>query len=605
MGLVDTYNSIRSGDSEDLLGIVTFAEEWCLMKLTLAQKTILKLYAGEQLGEYVDPPHLISEKEWLERMYEENRFPQNLHERIEDIGIAGFQQMILVMGRRSGKSTMIGVAALYSIYKLLMMDNPQQYYNMVEGDTISVAIAATSQDQTEKTSFGKILRICHEAIARNTPLAKWIDEDGLRAQTIYFKTKADHEKEQNVRRNKRVKGQRFASVQMEAYNSNADSHRGNAVIAAILDEFAQFGITKEGRDAASYFHQTLVASFPQFGKDSRLFILSTPQGEVGKFYEIYREAWEGGTRSTLAVHMPTWVAWQYEKRPLIRMEQIADDDFFDFSWDYKNGETFEVAWMRAPAHVRREFGAEFEGAEAQWLPTILVRENFEKQNLIERKRGIIGHIYTAHADPSRSGDGFAFVIVHKEITDEGKEVIITDHAFRWFVAPHGRYISYGSDYEHVFYQDGEQPAFIHTSYPMKHIKRKLHDFNIHYLTFDQFGSSAFVDELNEYCLNHGLDTEVDTIHFTRPYNFERATLFETLLLEDRLWSYPHPIMRWELVNLQKDRHGKVAKSLYSSDDYYDALSAAVKNAMELPEGAGGTLRGGHLDVEPSFPNVWM
>lgn len=504
-------------------------------------------------------------------------------------------------------TSLIAVAALYSIYKLLMKDNPQAYYNMVEGDTISVAVAATSQDQTEKTSFGKILRICQDAIANNTPLAKWIDTDGLRAQTIYFKTVNDSRKEREIRKNKSIKNQRIASVQMEAYNSSADSHRGNAVIAAILDEFAQFGITKEGRDAASYFHQTLVASFAQFGKDSRLFILSTPQGEIGKFYEIYRDAWDGTSRYTLAVHMPTWVAWQYEENPNVRMEDIADSDFYDFNWDYENGEAFEVAWMRAPSHIRREFGAEFEGAEAQWLPSILIRENFMREELFERFKGIIGRSYVAHADPARTGDGFAFVIVHKELINDGtpygKEVIFVDHAFRWYVAPHNKYESYGDKYEEVIYQEGDKPAFIHTSKPMRHIKKKLNDFNIQYLSFDHFQQTGYVDELVDYCMERDIDTQIDTIHFTRPYNFERSKMVETLLLEDRLRTYEHPILKWEFLNLQKDRVGRVSKSLYSTDDLYDALSTAALNAIDMPEGQGGSVQGGGLDIDPAMPRI--
>lgn len=602
MGLADTFESL-SGGKQEYLDINTFSERWCLVPLTLAQKVILKLYAGEPLSDRVTVPHRISEIEWLKEMYQRERFPKDIYDRIDSAGDEGFKNIVLVIGRRGGKSTLVAVAALYSIYKLLMKDNPQKHYGIQEGDTISVAVAATSQDQTQKTSFGKILHICHEAIANRTPLARWIDPDGFRKKTISFKTKNDSRKEKELRK-EGFKRESISSILIEAYNSNIDAFRGNAVIAGILDEFAQFGITADGRDAAAYFHQTLVASLQQFKKDARLFILSTPQGEVGKFYEVYREIWDGGATATLAIHMPTWEAWEFEKHPLITMKDLADDNNVEFSWDYENGEDFESAWMRTPAHIRREYGAEFEGAEAQWLPSILVRNNFEKESLSERPRGVMGRSYVAHADPGRTTDAFAFVICHKEVDQDMREIIIVDHAYRWYVAPHKRYQPY-EGYEHVVFQEGENPAFIHTSLPMKHIKTYLSRFNVELLTFDQFQNTGYVDELSYYCQEKDIPTAIDTIHFSRNYNMERSSQFETLLLEDRLWCYPHPILKWELVNLQKDKLGRVAKSTYSTDDMYDALSAAAMSALELPASDARDIKGHQLNVDPVMPDVSM
>ena len=131
---LDSFNKVIKkedvGPGAKAMPICAFAEKWCLQKPLLSQRVILKLYAGERLLEETLPGYEMSEQEWFETMYDKGYFPPNIKDAVEEG--RGFQDILLVVGRRGGKSTMIAIAALYSVYKVLMYDNPQKYYDIQE-----------------------------------------------------------------------------------------------------------------------------------------------------------------------------------------------------------------------------------------------------------------------------------------------------------------------------------------------------------------------------------------------------------------------------------------------------------------------------------------
>lgn len=610
MSLLRAFDSeFSTPEKNRLLSVTEFAEKWCCQKLTLPQTVIMKLYADEPLSTRVKPPYRISEQQWFEEMVDRGRFPANTYERVQERRGKGFTNILLSMGRRSGKSTMIGIAALYTVYKVLMHDDPQAYYGIQTGDVIEIAVAATTDAQSRKGPFMKIVNFCKDAVANGTPLAEWIDKEGIQSKTIYFKTRQDKKQEDDLKR-KKSKSMRNASVQIAAYNSNIDAFRGNSVIAGILDEFALIDITNDGYDPAEYFYSTLSASIPQFKGDGRMFILSTPKGRAGKFYSIYQDVYSGKTRSTIGIRMPTWEAWEYEPDPLYTLQSLSDSEDIPFIWD-KEIEDAEEAIERAPASFKREFGAEFEGAEDQWIPSFYLTTEHEERgffrpHLKHEVRGRVGKVYAAHADPARTNDAFAIVLAHKEIHD-GKEIVVIDQAVRWFVAPYPTYEE--RDYEFIIRQTGPEPAFIHTSLPVNYMKENILDrFNVSVFTFDQGqGTPAFIDDLALHAQkNNMLYTRIDTVHATQNHNKAVSDLFEQLVLEERIWCYNHPILQEELLNLKKDEKGRVANGPGTHDDLFDAISNVCMHVMELPlsiEGGAGGYRGRAFSLTPQMPSA--
>jgi hypothetical protein len=569
-------------EKDPLIPICEFAKRWLGQELWISQRVILKMFAGETLSDEVVYPHLISERQWFDIQIENGRFPDDVEERRKKREGKGFKNILLVIGRRGGKSTQIGVAALYTIYKVLRYPNPQAHYGMQENDIISVAVAATAEDQAQETAFAKIVAFCKKAIEINSPFSQWIEDIG--AAKIYFRTIHDLEVFAKMKE-RGIHVRRASTVQIHAYSSNIDSKRGAAVIAAIFDEFAAFGITEKGVDTAVYYYDSLVPATMQFGDDGVVFILSTPRGEEGKFFELYNDAWNGKRPDTIAIQMPSWEASEYEPKPAITRKRLADDDNVAFIWDYESGEDFEEAWAKASLSVKQEYGAEFVGGLHQWLPTILIKKRFRTEGRQHMEAGLMNVFYVAHADPAGTKDGFAFSIVHKETPpdDPDKPRIIVDHAVRFIVAPRPDYTPM-CDQDFVVYQTGEEPVAVDTRMVREYMEQCLIKFDIGFFSFDQVNSLLFRDDLVHFCRKMNRRTQIKIIQPTTPLNIEAANNMEKLVYEDRIECYEHPLLEWELKGLVKHpRTHKVEKGPRTTDDLFDTVKMAALNAIKMPE----------------------
>lgn len=63
----------------------------------------------------------------------------NLKERIEHClrkGRTGFREVVLAMGRRGSKSLLTAILILWSVYRLLALDDPQEHYRLPAGKRI-------------------------------------------------------------------------------------------------------------------------------------------------------------------------------------------------------------------------------------------------------------------------------------------------------------------------------------------------------------------------------------------------------------------------------------------------------------------------------------
>jgi hypothetical protein len=621
MSLLGAFDkSIGKKEKPKNIPICEFAEKWCNIYPLVSQRVMLKLYSGEKLS---DEPaydqdgkrHEVSEQEWFDIMYNRGYFPKGIKEAVEEG--KQFQDILLVVGRRGGKSTMIAVAALYSVYKLLQHENPQRYYSMQEGSVIEISVAAKTGKQAEKAPYAKIRQICEAAIVQNLPLAEFIED--IHAQTIFFLTKSDRIRKQELFRRNIRKYQNHGTVRIEAYNSNTDSFRGGSVIAAIMDEFAQYQIHKQtGDDAAQYFYDTLVPSVHQFKEDGKVFILSTPQGKVGKFWELYEQVFHGEDEevSTIGMKMPSWEAW-YGMPPSmskVTLQSLADDNRVPFKWDYRGRRTedgkpeeLDKALAKAPSAFKREYAAEFQGAEDQWIPEILIwnpqnpEESFRQPQLERQTQGVMGRLYVAHADPARNHDGFAFAIGHKETHPKRGEEVIIDYAYRWIVQPNEHYQSPGEEYEKVIKPVGAEPAHVKFREIREWLERNiLLRFDVNLLTMDQWNSQLMIEDLVYYIYNKQLQTLVKEENFNSTFNKTKDDNFQQLLLEHRIHCYYQPVLEREMTNLYKDKFGRVQAMPGEHDDLYDCISVVALKAMELPEFQDVNKQGSPFNVMPVF-----
>lgn len=146
--------SARAGKKSDKdADIIEFVESSWGLKMTLfpVQRVILKAHYGLELDD-VDTFEISdwtrtkvethTEKSYLKKLYDEGRC---------NIGevIPGKQrrEMVLSIGRRSGKTTISACIAAYETYKLIKKENPQKFYGLPASNNIQIISVATDKDQ--------------------------------------------------------------------------------------------------------------------------------------------------------------------------------------------------------------------------------------------------------------------------------------------------------------------------------------------------------------------------------------------------------------------------------------------------------------------------
>jgi len=134
--------------------IIDFAESsWGIgMSLYPVQRVILKAHYGIPLDDTVeflvdtswrlDKKVKFTEASYLRYLYDEGR--SNVREVIPG---RERREMVLSIGRRSGKTTISAAIAAYETYKLILKADPHTYYGIMPSNPIQIISIATDKDQ--------------------------------------------------------------------------------------------------------------------------------------------------------------------------------------------------------------------------------------------------------------------------------------------------------------------------------------------------------------------------------------------------------------------------------------------------------------------------
>ena len=255
----------------------------------------------------------------------------------------GFQQVIdkyyrrtplrtlqLVMGRRSSKTFMVSIIAVYEAYKLLQMGNPQKVYKLPPNKPIAIINVAVSETQAYDPLFIEIL-----SRVTNSPYFADKISPATKKGELYLLTDAD--REEIVRR--KAEGIDIGldgSVVLLSGHSNSRSIRGKAAIAILFDEFAHF-LNSAGRQSGDEVYTALAPSTQQFGDDGKLVLLSDPRDKSGIFWTLFAMSQEQKKKddgtivypndNILSLQLPTWVMNpnpNFAKEKLEREERPKD-----------------------------------------------------------------------------------------------------------------------------------------------------------------------------------------------------------------------------------------------------------------------------------------
>jgi len=340
----------------EVADIIEFVEsEWGLgVKLKPVQRIILKAYYGIPLDDEVanvpvpqgptpwlkDQIVYMTEAEYLRHLHDEERC--NIREVMPGQNL---REMVLAIGRRSGKTFLSACIVAYEVYKLLLKWSPQEYYGL--GTTSEIGVISVATDK------GQAGLLYSEASGHFSKCAFYGPYTANHTMSYArFQTPADIDRFGRHKDDPTAK----ATINVSFRSCVAKGLRGSGNMIVILDELAHFN--EVGQSDAETIYDAVTPSTGNFApvdpvtgeaeedSDGRTISISSPLGKQGFFYENYCKGFKGGLEAEdmLCIQAPTW-----EVNPSISRKYLAKKYA-------KNPNTFFT-----------EFGAEFTSRTKGWL----------------------------------------------------------------------------------------------------------------------------------------------------------------------------------------------------------------------------------------------
>jgi hypothetical protein len=539
----------KEASKTQVADIIEFVESgWGLsFRLFPIQRILLKAHYGLELDDK-DPKIPVpktwrkeefwqmTEAEYLRFLYNEGRanIKEIDHER---------REMILSIGRRSGKTTIAACISAYETYKLLRKQDPHQYYGIPNSNMISMTSVATDKDQAallynEVSGHFQNCAFFAPYTANNT------------LSYARFQTPVDIEKYGRYQDDPTAR----ASVKITFKSCIAKGLRGPGNIVVILDEVAHF--QDKGQSSADKVYDAISPSTAAFSpkdpndhripigdSEGRIILISSPLGKQGLFYTLFSIGMRGGkaARNILSIQAPTW-----EVNPTVPVEE------------------FEKHFLKDANVFFTEFGGEFTDRTKGWIEDRkdLVACINPDRSMTVRAPARLAHY--AGLDLGLVGDGTAIAIGHNE---GGKVVADVVDVIQAGVG----------DFKGVERLDLE-----------KHVVPWVYEWSRKFYivegVFDQWAGVVFEQALHRAGLK-----QLKMIANTKQRISEMFQNFKDMMWALQLDFYDHPILEGkdhcayleELLTLQAEVHSKYITTVEAPpmegmhDDMSDALVRMV------------------------------
>ena len=406
--------------------------------------------------------------------------------RKEDIAdeLHHYNELVGVMGMRSGKGVLTACMSAVIIHELLCTDELQEKLGIVKRQIIEAAFSATSSKQAAETVYGHF-RGFYDSSPWFQDLKKRlmdleIVDDNLRRGSLY------READLSIYF-------KYKKVIIQALHSNSQSIAGRTRIFAVIDELSRFDAGDSKQSATEVYRAfkrsllTIKVAVAELRKkniynvpDATMFCISSPIFLDDKTMQLWKQS--DTQEKMFAFKMPTW-----EANPTITREDLADEYAAD------------------PLGAERDYGANPPGSESPLIPDpkiidvcidkdrssifSLRERNFEMtvqgvkffylaMELLDVKYGNLFD-YVIHCDTGRSSDSFCLAIGHLE----DKKVIIDG-------AIEARPIPKGNRY-------GAQARDIHFPTMTRIILELNRTLSLKALTYDRWNSIEQIDLLRE------------------------------------------------------------------------------------------------------------
>jgi len=531
-----TSDLIKGSDSAVASATSFIESNWGFnIKLTPAQRVVVKCFYGIPLDDVdlfpiydVVKDRIVghfTEKTFMKWMYDNKRcnYPSVPEKPIKEL--------VLVAGRRSGKTLVTSCILGYELYKLIKKGDPAKFYGKPEQQTIVVTNVAPTDEQAGLVYDFTVTAIEHCPIMKNR----------LHNKTQkYFSLFTD--KDLQLGKNK-------ASLEFITGGCSSTGLRGPDAIAVSMDEMAFFLTNESSKFSGSEVYGALTPSCKGFAGDGKVICISSPHARYGKFYDLYKQGMEEKDSSTLVFQMYT---------AMINPDRITSDDL-------------KTERRRNRRKFIAEFGGEFSDTVNAWVDDPNEFDAIIDKNFNIPKRGKQDIRYYGGLDLAFTNDGTAVSIVHNE-----NGIIVLDYSNVWFSGASDVWTQDNSIYQNC--SKYKHLNVLTMEDIVKEIKEIDKWFPIKKLVFDQHNGQAFLERCRQ---NEVMFCEM--INFNDTLNSEVYETTKRLYAEKLLKIWNHPVLVPELLMLESEMTGTggykydvhAPKRVGCHDDISESWSRAV------------------------------
>ena len=467
-------------------------------------------------------------------------------------------EIIMQLGKGSGKDYTSTIACAYVVYLLLCLKDPATYYGKPPGDAIDIINIAINAEQAKRVFFkGFLNRI---------------------EKSPWFAGKYDA----------KVSGVEFGKgITVHSGHSQRESWEGYNVIMVILDEISGFDLestsgNEQAKTASAIYKMykgSITSRFPDFGK---LILLSFPRFKNDFIQQRYNDVIS-------------------EKETVIRhhtfkidpdLPDNTDGNEFEMEWEedhiisYKTPKVFALkrpTWDINPTRHINDFTSAFyddptdalsrfacmppDATDAFFRSREKIEKAFSDPNIAVDKFGRFSDWfkpkeaidYYLHVDLAQKHDHCAVAMSHVDgwvsmkIGGQLKEAapkVIVD-AVRYWTPTASKSVDFTEVKDYI-------------------LELREKGFNLRMVTFDRWNSHDMMQQLNV----HGIKTEVLSV---AKKHYEDLSL---TLTEERLQGPSIQLLIDELLQLRINKD-KVDHPRKGSKDLSDAVCGSVYNAISL------------------------
>lgn len=578
------------------LNILEFIEQFKLLPFGLypVQRFILKLYYGIPLDTVLpedETRRIRVPKDW--RKVQESVFMTEVEylaylnaEGRCNIGVQDLsrtrKELMLVIGRRSGKSTLSALISAYELYRLLRRGHPQSYYGMPDGSEIRVLCIANDKEQAQ---------IVYQEMSGYIGQVDYFKNSMIHDTMSYMKFQTDNDRK--IFGEAKPGGHGAKGTVTSTFKSSiAKGLRGRGVICCIMDEIAFF--EDDGKSGADEIYRAISPALKQFSpkdpqkkiiplgpSEAKMILISSPDAKEGFFYKQYEMSKTGdeASKGILMIQAPTW-----EVNPTLSPED------------------YEEEYHKNPSAFVTEFGAQFSDRVRGWIETESDLIECIDPDLRPLDRGLPKEPFFAGVDFGLVRDGTAITLSHLW---QGK-IEIAYHEV-WYPGvpwkdsnPHlaAPMVDYANHLQGQSRLDIEQIA--------KWFDALSHRFYITRGVFDQYAGAIFEQHLHKVGLNQFEMRKFSTVDSSDMYQNMKMALFDKRL---RIYNWPvvetpknmetikklwSPMIT-ELLELQATSAGKniwviqCPQVAGKHDDVSDSIARSVLLASEYISANPGVL----------------